>query len=70
VVSAMRVMFSPDVFVARMASSGVCSSMSSKMAPLRSWFSGAASRGRYAALLHSSMLVVICYLCFVGAGMV
>jgi archaellum biogenesis protein FlaJ (TadC family) len=30
------------------------------------WFSGVASRGRYAALLHSSMLVVICYLCFVG----
>lgn len=33
------------------------------------WFSGVASRGRYAALLHSSMLVVVCYLCFVGAGM-
>lgn len=34
------------------------------------WFSGIASRGRYAALLHSSALVVICYLVFVGAGMV
>ncbi len=34
------------------------------------WFSGVASRGRYAALLHSSVLVVVCYLCFVGAGIV
>ncbi len=34
------------------------------------WFSGVAARGRYTALLHSSMLVVICYLCFVAAGMV
>ncbi len=32
------------------------------------WFSGMCSRGRYAALLHSSILVVICYLVFVGAG--
>jgi archaellum biogenesis protein FlaJ (TadC family) len=34
------------------------------------WFAGVASRGRYTALLHSSALVVICYLCFVGAGAV
>lgn len=33
------------------------------------WFSGIASRGRYTALLHSSMLAVICYLIFVGVGM-
>jgi archaellum biogenesis protein FlaJ (TadC family) len=34
------------------------------------WFAGVAARGRYTALLHSSSLVVICYLCFVGAGAV
>jgi len=34
------------------------------------WFAGVASRGRYEALLHSSALVVICYLVFVGAGIV
>ncbi len=34
------------------------------------WFSGVASRGRYTALLHSSVLVVVCYLVFVAAGMV
>lgn len=33
------------------------------------WFAGVASRGRYEALLHSSALVVICYLVFAGAGM-
>ena len=34
------------------------------------WFAGVASRGRYEALLHSSALVVICYLVFAGAGIV
>lgn len=34
------------------------------------WFAGVASRGRYEALLHSSALVVICYLAFVAAGIV
>ncbi len=33
------------------------------------WFAGAASRGRYEALLHSSALVVVCYIAFVGAGL-
>ncbi len=32
------------------------------------WFAGVAARGRYTALLHSSMLAVICYLAFVAAG--
>ena len=34
------------------------------------WFAGAASRGRYEALLHSSALVAVCYLAFTGAGLV
>lgn len=34
------------------------------------WFAGVASRGRYEALLHSSALVVICYLVFVAVGIV
>jgi archaellum biogenesis protein FlaJ (TadC family) len=34
------------------------------------WFAGVSARGRYTALLHSSALVVICYLCFVGSGAV
>ncbi len=34
------------------------------------WFAGVAARGRYTALLHSSMLAVICYLAFVAAGAV
>ena len=34
------------------------------------WFAGAASRGRYEALLHSSALVVVCYIAFAGAGIV
>lgn len=34
------------------------------------WFSGIAARDRYAALLHSSVLVVICYIVFSGAGVV
>lgn len=34
------------------------------------WFAGVASRGRYEALLHSSALVVICYLVFAGAGLI
>lgn len=32
------------------------------------WFAGIASRNRYEALLHSGVLVVICYLVFAGAG--
>lgn len=32
------------------------------------WFSGVASRGRYAALFHSAALVVICYGAFAGFG--
>lgn len=32
------------------------------------WFAGSASRGRYEALLHSSVLVVICYGIFAGVG--
>ncbi|CAI48170.1 type IV pilus biogenesis complex membrane subunit [Natronomonas pharaonis DSM 2160] len=34
------------------------------------WFAGVASRSRYEALLHSSALVVVCYLVFAGAGMI
>jgi len=34
------------------------------------WFAGVASRGRYEALLHSSALVVICYVVFAGVGMI
>jgi archaellum biogenesis protein FlaJ (TadC family) len=34
------------------------------------WFAGTASRGRYEALLHSSALVVVCYLVFAGAQMI
>jgi hypothetical protein len=34
------------------------------------WFAGAASRGRYEALLHSSALVFVCYLVFAGARMI
>jgi hypothetical protein len=34
------------------------------------WFAGATSRGRYDALLHSSLLVAIAYVVFAGAGMV
>ncbi|MFB6107599.1 MAG: type II secretion system F family protein [Haloplanus sp.] len=33
------------------------------------WFAGAASRGRYEALLHSGVLVLVCYVVFAGAGM-
>ena len=32
------------------------------------WFAGIASRNRYEALLHSSVLVCICYLVFAGVG--
>ncbi|MES3518490.1 MAG: type II secretion system F family protein [Natronomonas sp.] len=34
------------------------------------WFAGVASRGRYEALLHSGLLVVVCYAVFAGAGVV
>ncbi|WP_410765560.1 type II secretion system F family protein [Haloferax sp. DFSO60] len=34
------------------------------------WFSGTASRGRYEALLHSAILVVVCYLVYAGVGLV
>ncbi len=34
------------------------------------WFAGVASRNRYEALLHSSVLVVVCYAVFVGVGIV
>ncbi|MFC4358643.1 type II secretion system F family protein [Halobium salinum] len=34
------------------------------------WFAGAASRGRYEALLHSGTLVFVCYVVFAGAGMI
>ena len=34
------------------------------------WFSGTASRGRYEALLHSSVLVVACYVVFEAVGMI
>jgi hypothetical protein len=33
------------------------------------WFAGAASRGRYEALLHSAGLVLVAYVVFAGAGM-
>jgi hypothetical protein len=33
------------------------------------WFAGAASRGRYDALLHSGLLVSFAYVVFAGAGM-
>ena len=33
------------------------------------WFAGAASRGRYDALLHSGLLVAFAYAVFAGAGM-
>jgi flagellar protein FlaJ len=33
------------------------------------WFAGAASRGRYEALLHSGTLVLICHAVFAGAGL-
>lgn len=34
------------------------------------WFAGAASRGKYDALLHSGLLVLICYIIFVGANII
>jgi hypothetical protein len=34
------------------------------------WFAGTASRGRYEALLHSGLLVGLCWAVFAGAGMV
>jgi archaellum biogenesis protein FlaJ (TadC family) len=34
------------------------------------WFAGVASRGRYEALLHSGLLVVITYVVFTGLGVV
>ena len=34
------------------------------------WFAGTASRGRYAALLHSGLLVAICYAVFTAGGLV
>ncbi|MFB6304711.1 MAG: type II secretion system F family protein [Haloferacaceae archaeon] len=34
------------------------------------WFAGTASRGRYEALLHSGVLVVVCHAVFAGVGMV
>lgn len=34
------------------------------------WFAGITSRGRYVALLHSGLLVVIAYLVFTGVGMI
>jgi Flp pilus assembly protein TadB len=34
------------------------------------WFAGAANRGWYEALLHSGLLVSICYVVFAGTGMV
>jgi len=34
------------------------------------WFAGTASRGRYEALLHSGLLVVITYVVFTGLGLV
>lgn len=33
------------------------------------WFAGVASRGRYEALLHSGLLVVLTYLVFTGTGL-
>jgi hypothetical protein len=32
------------------------------------WFAGTASRGRYEALLHSGLLVVVTYVVFTGLG--
>lgn len=34
------------------------------------WFAGVASRGWYEALLHSGLLVAICYVIFAGVGMI
>jgi len=34
------------------------------------WFAGTASRGRYEALLHSGLLVTVCYVVFAGVGIV
>lgn len=34
------------------------------------WFAGAASRGLYAALLHSGLLMAACYLVFAGGGLI
>jgi hypothetical protein len=34
------------------------------------WFAGTASRGRYAALFHSGLLVAICYAVFTAGGLV
>jgi len=34
------------------------------------WFAGAAARGRYGALLHSGVLVVLCYAAFTLGGLV
>ncbi|MGQ3328539.1 MULTISPECIES: type II secretion system F family protein [Halorubrum] len=34
------------------------------------WFAGTASRGRYAALFHSGLLVAICYAAFTAGGLV
>jgi archaellum biogenesis protein FlaJ (TadC family) len=34
------------------------------------WFAGTASRGRYEALLHSGLLVTLCWAVFAGAGMI
>nr|WP_241996703.1 type II secretion system F family protein [Halorubrum sp. SD626R] len=34
------------------------------------WFAGTASRGRYEALLHSGLLVAICYVVFTTGGLV
>jgi len=33
------------------------------------WFAGTASRGRYEALLHSGLLVGICYAVFTAGGL-
>lgn len=34
------------------------------------WFAGTASRGRYEAMLHSGVLVLVCHVVFAGAGMI
>jgi Flp pilus assembly protein TadB len=34
------------------------------------WFAGTANRGWYEALLHSGLLVSVCYVVFAGAGMI
>jgi len=34
------------------------------------WFAGAASRGRHEALLHSAVLVAVCYAVYAGAGLI